>query len=55
MSDVVSSQKTAGVIGLGLIGGSVALALRDLGYVVGGIDEDQDAVERAVADGIIER
>ena len=53
MSDVVTSQKTAGVIGLGLIGGSVALALRDLGYVVGGIDHDEAAVQRAVDDQII--
>ena len=53
MSDVVTSQKTAGVIGLGLIGGSVALALRDLGYVVGGIDHDEAAVQRAIDDEII--
>ena len=53
MSDVVTSQRTAGVIGLGLIGGSVALALRDLGYVVGGIDHDEAAVQRAVDDQII--
>lgn len=53
VSDVVSNQKTAGVIGLGLIGGSVALALRDLGYSVGGVDHDPAVVERAVADGIV--
>ena len=53
MSNVVEGQKTAGVIGLGLIGGSVALALRDLGYVVGGIDQDGTAIQRATDEGII--
>lgn len=50
-----ASKRTAGVVGLGLIGGSVALALRDLGYVVGGIDSDPGQVERAVAEGIIDQ
>lgn len=54
MSDVASSQKSAGIIGLGLIGGSTALALRDLGYSVGGIDANDAAVERALTDGIID-
>ena len=54
MSEVPSSQKTAGIVGLGLIGGSVALALRDLGYSVGATDSDPAAVERALADGIID-
>jgi len=53
MSTARSSQKTAGIVGLGLIGGSVALALRDLGYVVGGVDAHADTVSRAIADGII--
>ena len=48
------SKGTAGVIGLGLIGGSVALALRDLGYVVGGIDANSEHVDRAVAAGVID-
>jgi len=55
MSDAQSSSKTAGVIGLGLVGGSVALALRDAGYEVGGTDTDDAAVERALADGIVDR
>lgn len=54
MSDVASSQRTAGIVGLGLIGGSVACALRDLGYCVGGIDQSDERVERAIADGIID-
>lgn len=44
---------TAGIIGLGLIGGSLALALRDLGFIVGGVDADPTLVERAVSEGII--
>lgn len=53
MSDAPSFQKSAGIIGLGLIGGSLALALRDLGYSVGGVDQDEVAVERAIANGVI--
>lgn len=49
-----SSVRTAGVIGLGLIGGSVALALRELGYRVSGVDHDPATVERALADGVID-
>ncbi len=48
------SRGTAGVIGLGLIGGSIALALGDLGYVVGGVDADLDNAERALDEGIID-
>ncbi len=48
------TDKTAGVIGLGLIGGSVAIALRELGYHVGGVDHDSEAVERALRDGVID-
>lgn len=43
-------------MGLGLIGGSIALALRLLGYTVGGSDSDpereHDALARQVIDGI---
>ncbi len=53
MSSAPGSQKTAGIIGLGLIGGSLACALRDMGYVVGGVDNDPAIVDRAVTDGII--
>ena len=55
MSDGQSATKgTAGVIGLGLIGGSIALALRDQGYTVGGVDQDVSRTERALAMGIID-
>ena len=39
----------ANVIGLGLIGGSIALALRDAGWHVSGDDIDATRVDEAVA------
>lgn len=51
---VVGERKFAGVIGLGLIGGSVAHALRELGYTVGGIDADPSVIQRALANGVID-
>ena len=36
--------RTANVVGLGLIGGSVALALREQGWTVHGTDLDGDRV-----------
>ncbi len=54
MPDPQPEQKFAGIVGLGLIGGSVALALRDLGYTIGAVDSEQDTVDRALADGIID-
>ncbi len=51
-----SSPPVAGIIGLGLIGGSAALALRDLGYTICGVDAEEarakDALERGVIDHI---
>lgn len=46
---------TAGVIGLGLIGGSVALALRELGYDVWGTDVDPDVERHALERQIVSR
>jgi prephenate dehydrogenase len=50
----VTEQKRANIVGLGLIGGSIALALRSLGWTVSGIDDDPvvvtDAIERDVID-----
>ena len=43
----------ANVLGLGLIGGSVALALKNLGYLVGGDDSDGSVVRSAIQRGII--
>ena len=43
-----------GVIGLGLIGGSIAKAWRSKGHEVYGYDNDQGSVTRAIGDGVIE-
>jgi len=45
--------RTANVVGLGLIGGSVASALRTKGWRVCGDDVDSHVVQRALADGVI--
>lgn len=42
------------MVGLGLIGGSIALALKERGWVVSGADQNQDQVERALAEGVID-
>ena len=56
MSDAptTSEQRRATVLGLGLIGGSVALALRDKGWLVSGDDQDPSRTSRALAEGIID-
>ncbi len=43
-----------GVIGLGLIGGSIAKAWRSKGHEVYGYDNDSHSVAAAIADGVIE-
>jgi len=43
----------ANVLGLGLIGGSIALALKNLGYQVGGSDANESTVSDALARNII--
>ena len=44
---------SAGVVGLGLIGGSVARALVEAGWSVGGIDVDDVGAEQALESGVI--
>ena len=44
----------ANVIGLGLIGGSISLALRKNGYEVGGQDSDPEVVDRALGMKVID-
>ena len=46
-------QKKAGVIGLGLIGGSIGLALREEGWEVIGSDNDTSRVHEALDMGAI--
>ncbi len=48
------SNRRAHVVGLGLIGGSVALALRDHGWSLSGTDVDESVVDKALSMGIIE-
>ena len=56
MSFVESESRVANVVGLGLVGGSLALALRDHGFEVAGSDSDHsrenDALERGIVDAV---
>ena len=45
--------RTAGIIGLGLIGGSIADALTHIGFRVGGVDSNPETVQRAIDEGFI--
>ena len=47
-------KRTVLIVGLGLIGGSYARALRRLGYRVTAIDTDEAAVQYAVENGVID-
>ena len=47
-------MRRAGVIGLGLIGGSIALALKANGFHVVGIETDSDSLAYALGNGIID-
>jgi len=47
-------QKRANVLGIGLIGGSVALALRERGWHVTGDDVERTSLERALSEHIID-
>jgi prephenate dehydrogenase len=48
------SGRRANVVGVGLIGGSIGLALRERGWHVSAIDRDADRLERARAIGAID-
>ena len=50
----MTTARRANVAGLGLIGGSIALALRERGWHVTGDDLDPARVERALALGAID-
>ena len=43
------------IVGLGLIGGSYAEALTDLGYEVGAITRSQSSIDYAIKKGLIAR
>ena len=42
------------VVGVGLMGGSVALALRRLGWYVVGVDNDETSASEALAAGVVD-
>jgi prephenate dehydrogenase len=50
---VSEATRRATVVGLGLIGGSIALALGERGWHVTGVDRDPDRLARAVELGVI--
>jgi prephenate dehydrogenase len=50
----VTSERTANVIGLGLVGGSIALGLRRRGWTVHGDDTKAESVDRALEIGAID-
>ncbi len=50
-----TESKTAGVIGVGLIGGSIAAGLTDAGWTVVGYDADPDAVAVAMDRSLVTR
>ena len=52
--DAPAAPRRAAIIGTGLIGGSIGLALRHEGWHVTGIDADPDSSERAIARGAID-
>jgi prephenate dehydrogenase len=47
------SSRHAHVVGLGLIGGSLALALREIGFAVTGEDRSEECVAMAIERGVI--
>lgn len=53
-SDPVQPARRANIVGLGLIGGSVALALRQSGWTVSGSDRDSERCDVALAKGIVD-
>ena len=47
--------RSVGVVGLGLIGGSVARDLHDLGVHVRGYDRDRQSLDMACSDGVVDQ
>jgi len=51
---MTSPSNRAAVVGTGLIGGSIALALRQRGWHVTGTDHDESRAARALALGVLD-
>ena len=47
-------SRRATVVGIGLIGGSISLALRERGWHVSGVDTDEESLSRALELGAID-
>ena len=50
---MVDGIKRITVVGLGVIGGSYAMALTKAGYEVYGVDKDEDTLSKALAKGVV--
>ncbi len=50
----MTTQRCANIIGLGLIGGSIGLALRERGWYVCGDDKDQSRIDQALSLGALD-
>lgn len=49
-----NEKKTVGIVGLGVMGGSFAKRLKELGYPVIGFEKKQEVIDYALANGIID-
>jgi prephenate dehydrogenase len=54
VTDTTARARRANVIGLGLIGGSIALGLRSLGWYVTGDDSERDIANQALERGVVD-
>ncbi len=50
----MNSERTAVVVGVGLIGGSAALVLRRMGWYVIGVDDSTTSAQEALAAGVVD-
>ncbi len=55
MTSSPDAQRTANVIGLGLVGGSIALGLRQRGWIVHGDDSSPETLAKAIEVGAIDQ
>lgn len=53
MQEANTSDLKIAIVGLGLMGGSMAKALNVLGYEISGVDENRESLEWALSEGVI--